>query len=64
MTKNELTSVLKLIKDCDDYLEGRVHSKWIDEIALSAAQRAVIERKENLYDRLRFAGLNLVDEEA
>lgn len=64
MTKEELQSLIKLIQDCDNYLEGRTHSQWIGEIASSAAQRAVIERKESLYDRLRGAGLNLVEENA
>ena len=63
MTKNELQSVLKLISDCDAYLDGRKHSEWISAIATDAAKRAVMERKESLYDRLRQAGLNLVEED-
>ena len=62
MTKTELQSVLKLISDCDSFLDGRKHSEWIAAIATDAAKRAVMERKESLYDRLRLAGLHLEED--
>lgn len=62
MTVDELKSVIKLIDDCQRYLDGQTHSKWIEEIARDAAKRAVLERQRSLYERLRYAGLNLEDE--
>ena len=62
MTKKELESILKLLQDCDDYLAGKKHSTWIADIAQSAATRAVIERKNSLYERLQHAGLNISEE--
>jgi len=64
MTRQELDSVMKLIADCNDYLEGRKHSQWIAGIAKDAANKAVIDRMESLYERLQEAGLNLVNEQA
>lgn len=63
MTRSELDSVMALIADCRNYIEGRKHSEWIANIAKNAADRAVIERMESLYERLQDAGLNLVNEE-
>ena len=63
MTKQEYKALNKLIADCGNFLEGRAHSNWVEQIAKDAAKRAVLERQESLYDRLKFAGLNLVDEE-
>lgn len=62
MTREELDSVMKLIADCNNYIEGRKHSEWIASLAKHAADVAVLERRESLYERLRCAGLNLVDE--
>jgi len=62
MTKSELESVLSLVDDCNRYLKGQTHSKWIAEIADTAAKRAVMERKESLFERLRYAGLNLEED--
>lgn len=62
MTRDELDSVMKLIADCNNYIEGRKHSEWIADIAKHAAYSAVLERRESLYERLQNAGLNLVDE--
>jgi len=62
MTKNELEGVLSLIDDCNRFLKGQTHSKWIAEIAHTAALRAVTERKESLFERLRCAGLNIEED--
>lgn len=62
MTVEELKSVIRLIDDCQRYLDGQTHSKWIGDIAQAAAKRAVMERQYSLYERLRYAGLNLEDE--
>jgi len=62
MTTKDLEAILKLISDCDAYLDGRKHSEWVATIASDAAKRAVLSRKESLYDRLRMAGLNLEEE--
>lgn len=64
MTRQELDAVMKLIADCQNYLEGRKHSQWIADIADEASKRAVHERMNSLYERLQAAGLNLVDEYA
>ena len=62
MTVEELKSVIKLIDDCQRYLDGQTHSKWIEEIAQDAAKRAVMERQRSLYERLQLAGLNIEEE--
>ena len=62
MTTKELESLMRLVADCDAFLEGRKHSEWIASIASTAANRAVTERKESLYDRLREAGLHLEED--
>ena len=59
MTVEELKSVIKLIDDCQRYLDGQTHSKWIEEIAQSAAKRAVVERQRSLYERLQMSGLRI-----
>jgi len=62
MTKAELEGVLSLIDDCNRYLKGQTHSKWISDIAHAASLRAVTERKESLFERLRSAGLNIKED--
>jgi len=62
MTKDELEGVLSLIDDCNRFLKGQTHSKWTAEIAHAAALRAVTERKESLFERLRNAGLNIEED--
>lgn len=62
MTRAEFEGIVKLIQDCDNYLEGRKHSEWIGQIAADAANRAVELRKESLYERLQHAGLNISEE--
>jgi len=62
MTYDELRKVFKNIQDCDDYLEGRRHTEHVAKLAEFAAKRAVMERKVSLIERLKEAGLNLVDE--
>jgi len=62
MNKKEFDSISRMLMDCDNYLAGRKSSDWIIEIAEHGAKRAVIERKESIYDRLREAGLP-IDEE-
>lgn len=59
MTTKELETLMRHIADCNDYLNGRKHTVAIAEIAGHAARRAVIERKQNLYDRLIESGLKL-----
>lgn len=63
MTKKEVEQIMRHIADCNDYLEGRVHSKHIGEIATHAARMVVEQRKQSLYDRLREGGLRLCEEE-
>lgn len=62
MTYAELRQVMKSIQDCTDYLEGKAHTNDIRALAEHAARRAVMERQANLIERLRNAGLNLVEE--
>lgn len=63
MTYAELRKVMCSIRDCEDYLQGKAHSNDIKALADHAAKRAVMERQANLLERLRTAGLNLVDAE-
>ena len=63
MTHTMLRHVLEHIAECDRYLTGEPCGADIETLAEHAARRAVMERKANLLDRLRDAGLNLVDDE-
>lgn len=63
MTHAELKKVMRNIQDCEDYLTGKKTSDMVMELANVAARRAVMERMHNLVERLRDAGLNLVDED-
>jgi len=63
MTHQELRHVMKNIQDCDDYLQGKSSTEHVRSLAEHAAKHAVMARKVNLIDRLRDAGLNLVDDE-
>ena len=62
MTVDELKSVIKLIDDCQRYLDGQPHSKCIEEIAQSAAKRAVVECQRALYERLQMSGMNIEED--
>lgn len=64
MTHAELKKLMKNIQDCEDYLTGKRSSDMVQELANIAARRAVMERMHNLIERLRDAGLNLVDEQS
>lgn len=65
LTKQELKTIMRNIRDCEDYLEGRAHSAWVKDIAEHAAKQAIIERSNNLYMRLAANGLAIqIDEEA
>ena len=64
MTYAQLRQLMANLRDCEDYLQGKAHSNDIKALADHAARRAVMERQANLIERLRNAGLNLVDEEA
>lgn len=59
MTLDELEQLMRFIQDCDDYLQDRVHSRTVADIAEAAAKRAVKERKQNLLDRLSEEGLRI-----
>ena len=62
MTHQQLRQVMEMMNECDRYLQGQTCGSDIRALAEHAAKRAVMERKANLLDRLRDAGLNLVDE--
>lgn len=64
MTHAELRQLMESMAECDRYLQGQISGNDIRALAEQAAKRAVMERKANLLDRLRDAGLNLVDTEA
>lgn len=59
MQYDELTAIIKNIQDCDNFIEGRQYSNKLKEIADNAAKREVMQRRENLIDRLRAAGLQI-----
>ena len=59
MTLDDLEKLMRMIQDCDDYINGRKHSTSVAQLAEAAAQRAVLERKQNLLDRLRQEGLRI-----
>jgi len=63
MTHAELRQVMENMAECDRYLQGQTCGSDIRSLADHAAKRAVMERKANMLDRLREAGLNLVDAE-
>lgn len=64
MTYSQLQHLMANLRDCEDYLTGKAHSNDIKSVADHAARRAVMERQANLIERLKSAGLNLVDAEA
>jgi len=59
MTEKELTEIVDMIKDCDNYLAGKQCSQNLNDIAKHAAKREVLLRRENLIDRFRDAGLRI-----
>lgn len=61
MTQNELTQVVYALKDCNDYLEGRVHSGVVQRIAKDGADKAVKEYRQMLMLDLQDAGLVIED---
>lgn len=63
VTRKELEQIMRNIRDCSDYLECKQTSKFVLDIADAAARRAVTDRMNNLYDRLREDGLRLCEEE-
>ena len=63
LTRSELLEIMSLVRDCDDYLNGRKHSPAVAKLAEAAAARAVLERKTNLFQRLEGAGLRLINED-
>lgn len=67
MTEKEFQRVVRLIKECHDWLDnsgkqpdGRTE---IEKIAKWGARKEVLERLDSLYERLDRAGLRLVREE-
>lgn len=62
MTHAELRQLMENMAECDRYLLGQTCGNDIRQLAEQASRRAVMERKANLLDRLRDAGLNLVEE--
>ena len=64
MTRAELEQIMRNIAACDDFLAGKKHPESLAKLAKAAADKAILERRENLLDRLRLAGLKLTDEEA
>lgn len=64
MTHAELRQLMENMAECDRYLLGQTCGTDIRKLAEQASRRAVMERKANMLDRLRDAGLNLVDTEA
>jgi len=63
ITTKQFEEITRLLTECNRYLSGQTCGKWIQEIAEHGARRAVIERRESIFDRLREEGLPLVDEE-
>lgn len=56
---SEFNAIIKSLNDVDNFLQGKVHSKELSEIAKHAATRAVLERRTSLLERLARAGLKL-----
>lgn len=61
MTQNEFNQVVTALKDCNDYLEGRMHSAVLQSIAKQGADAAIIEYRKTLLLDLANAGLILED---
>jgi len=62
ITYAQLRQLMANLRDCEDYLQGKAHSNDIKALADHAAKRAVMERQSNLIERLKGAGLNLINE--
>lgn len=61
MTQDDLTQIVYALKDCNDYLEGRVHSEVLQQIAKKGADEAVKEYRQMLMLDLQDAGLIIED---
>lgn len=61
MTQDELTQIICALKDCNDYLEGRMHSPNLQRIAKQGADEAVKEYRQMLMMDLQDAGLVIED---
>lgn len=59
MNLQDFNSIIHQLNDCDNFLQGKAHSNHLAEIAKAAANREILERRNNLLERLRDAGLNL-----
>jgi len=61
MNTSRFKTILTELKECDNYLQGKVHDKAIAKIAKEAADYAVEDYKDTLIVELIEAGLDLED---
>lgn len=59
MNREELIHILSRIKDCEDYLNGKVHGPEIKSIAQNGAMEAVIQYQVKLLTMLEESGLQI-----
>jgi hypothetical protein len=59
MTTEQFEDIASQILECNNYLQGKIHSKTIDSIAQEAAKDAVEMHKDNLMLELVHNGLNI-----
>lgn len=59
MNREDLIHVLSRIKDCEDYLNGKVHSEQVKMIAQNGAIEAVTEYQIKLFTILEENGLEI-----
>jgi len=62
ISTKQFEEIATLVMECNRYLAGQTCGKWINEIAEHGARRAVLERKESLFDRLREEGLGIEED--
>lgn len=59
MELNTFNIIVRELKDCEDYLQGKVHTKDIQDIADVGAKQAVTAQRDKLLKQLMDAGLRL-----
>jgi hypothetical protein len=59
MKQEELYQLINALKDCNDYLEGRMHSPILQSIAKQGADAEVTKYRETLLKDLEDSGLKI-----
>jgi len=62
MTRAQFMEICRHLRSCEDYLNGKQTSKYVQEVADHGAKLAVLECIKNFEERLRDCGLNIREE--